>query len=194
PAEAGLVSESPFGPPGSTSGANGTVSGSHVYADNGIYAVTVCVMDDDGASTCDALDVTVHNVAPTVNAGPDQTADEGSTVSLAPATFHDQGTRDTHPATIDWGDGSPVMAGTVTETPFGPPGSTSGANGTVDGTHTYADNGTYTVTVTVTDDDGGSNFDTFTFTVNNVAPTATLSNGGAVDEGSSGTVTFTNQF
>ena len=52
--------------------------------------------------------MTVSNVAPVVNAGADQTAAEGATVSLAPATFTDAGTRDTHTATIDWGDGTAV--------------------------------------------------------------------------------------
>ena len=129
---------------------------SHVYADDGDYTVTVEVTDDDTGVGSDTLTVTVNNVAPTVDAGPNQKADEGDTVSLAPATFNDKGTLDTHTATIDWGDGTLEDAGAVTEAPFGPPGSTAGADGTVDGSHIYADNGVYTVTVTVTDDDGWS--------------------------------------
>ena len=58
----------PSGPPGYTTGANDTVSGSHVYADNGIYSVMVCVTDDDSAETCDTLTVTVNNVSPTPDA------------------------------------------------------------------------------------------------------------------------------
>jgi hypothetical protein len=42
-----------------TLGADGTVSGSHVYADDGVYTATVCVIDDDGASACDTLKVEV---------------------------------------------------------------------------------------------------------------------------------------
>ncbi len=137
----------------------GTVSGSHVYGDNGSYTVTVIVNDDDGGQGSDSFSVTVANVAPQVNAGNDQTADEGDTVSLDPATFIDSGADDTHTATIDWGDGV-VEAGTVDQV----------AN-TVSGSHAYQDNGIFTVTVTVTDDDGDSNDDTFTVTVNNVAPT-----------------------
>lgn len=51
-----------------------------------------------------------------------------------------------------------------------------------------------TVTVTVNDGHGGIVSTAFQLVVNNVAPTATLSNGGNVDEGSEGLVSFVNQF
>ena len=168
--DTGLVTESPFGPPGDTAGVDGTIAGSHVYADDGTYIVTVTVTDDDGGSTIGTFDVTVLNVTPTLDAGPDQSVDEGQTVSLAPASFNDLGTLDTHIATIDWGNGTAVDTGLVTESPFGPPGDTAGADGTIAGSHVYADNGTYTVTVTVTDDEGATTSDTLTVNVNNVAP------------------------
>ena len=60
------MAESPFGPPGSTAGANGTISGNHVYADNGAYTVTVTVTDDDGGVTADQFNVLVLNVAPSL--------------------------------------------------------------------------------------------------------------------------------
>ena len=159
---------------GDASIAGGTLTPSHVYADNGIYTVALTVTDDDGGVGTDTLTVTVNNVAPTVNAGSDQTVDEGDTISLDPATFNDLGTLDTHTATIDWGDGTAPKPGTVTESPFGPPGSASGANGTVSASHVYADNGVYTVTVTVTDDDGGVAVDTFDVSVENIAPAASV--------------------
>ena len=149
PAEAGTVDQN-----------NDTVSGSHLYVDDGIYTVTVTVTDDDGGSHSDTLTVTVNNVVPVVEAGIDQTVDEGDTVNLDPATFSDIGTGDTHTATIDWGDGSPAEAGTVDQN-----------NDTVSGSHLYADDGTCTVTVTVNDDDGGSHSDTLVITVNEVPPT-----------------------
>lgn len=183
PVEAGLVLETPFGPPGSTSGASGTISGTHVYADNGIYTVTVTVTDDEGAATNDTFTVIVTNVAPTTEAGTDERAVEGSVVALDSATFNDVGTLDTHTATIDWGDGSPIEAGLVSEVPFGPPGSGSGASGTVSGSHVYADNGTYTVIVTVTDDEGASTSDTFQVMVNNVAPMLAVVADQTVEEG-----------
>ena len=139
------------------------------------YTVTVTVIDDDGGIGEDMFVVTVLNAAPTVEAGADQVVDEGITMNLNPATFNDLGTLDTHTAVIDWGDGAATEPGAVTESPFGPPGSTTGADGSVFGSHIYADNGTYTVKVTVMDDDGASTSDTFTVTVNNVAPVIVVS-------------------
>ena len=159
---------------------SGTVSGSHVYADDGPYTITVTVTDSEGASSSDSLAVTVSNVTPTVNAGADQFVAVGATVSLDPATFNDLGTLDTHTATISWGDGSPTEAGTVIEFPFGPPGSTVGADGSVSGSHVYSSNGVYTVTVTVTDDEAtlGSDLLQVTVTTPNFVLTSSCTGGG----------------
>jgi hypothetical protein len=135
--------------------ADKTFALNHVYADNGTYVVTVRVNDSQGCSTLDDLVVTVHNLSPSLDAGVNQAVSEGSTV-LALSTFNDSGSLDTHTATINWGDGTATEYGVVNESPAGPPGSTFGLDGSVLGTHAYADNGTYTVTVTVTDDDGES--------------------------------------
>jgi len=123
----------------------GTVEGSHVYTDNGVFTVTLNFTDDDGGFVVDSLAVTVYNVAPTVNAGPDQTVYMGQTVLFA-GSVTDPGTNDTHAVFWDFGDGS-------------------NASDTVTPTHYYADNDTYTVTLTVTDDDGGFGIDTLTVTV-----------------------------
>lgn len=139
---------------------SGTVDGSHAYGDNGVYTVEVEVCESTSCGS-DSLTVTVANVAPTTEAGVDQTVNEGDNVSLA-ASFTDPGFLDTHTATVDWGDGSPVDAGVVNET---------GGNGTVSATHAYGDNDDYTVTVEVCDDDGACHADTLTVTVLNVPPT-----------------------
>src|SRR5262249_19321655 len=115
----------------------------------------------------------VTNAAPTLTVGGDRTVNEGAVLSLTPiATFTDPGTLDTHTATINWGDGS-TSAGTVTEAPFGPPGSTAGAGGSVAASHSYAAAGTYPVSVTATDADGLSDTKTFQVAVI-AAPTASI--------------------
>ncbi len=60
--------------------------------------------DDLGSESTDTASVTVSNVDPTVDAGTDQTVNEGEIVSFN-GSFTDPGSDDTH--TIDWdfGDG-----------------------------------------------------------------------------------------
>jgi PKD repeat protein len=122
------------------------------------YAVQVRVLDDDGGMVSGSTTATVRNVAPgdLVIVPSATTIDEGGDVELE-ATFADQGTLDTHSYRIDWGDGV-SDAGTVVDYAFGE-------------THTYADNGVYTVTVTVVDDDLGEARRTVQITVLNVDPT-----------------------
>jgi hypothetical protein len=64
---------------------------------------------------------------------------------------------------VDWGDGTAATAFSAPATGALPAQS-----------HTYADNGSYTVTVTATDDDGGSGHASFGIAVANVAPTGTF--------------------
>ncbi|WP_404791342.1 PKD domain-containing protein [Altericista sp. CCNU0014] len=145
----------------------------HTYANNGTYTVTLSVNSNNGPTATEQRTVTVNNIAPTANAGPDQTADEGQTIQLS-GTYTDPGILDTHTLTWDFGDGSAPITGTLTPT------------------HIYADNGTYTVSFTVTDKDGGSTTDTLVVTVNNVAPTiATLNGPVTLSEGDTATFSAT---
>ena len=118
----------------------------HAYADNGAYTVTLTVDDGRGGTGSDTALITVNNVPPVVDAGPDQTANVGQPVDFNGA-FTDPGTADTHTIAWDFGDGGIAM-------------------GTLTPTHSYSAAGVYTVTLTVTDDDGGVGQDTLTVTVN----------------------------
>jgi len=55
---------------------------SHTYADNGNYAVSVDIKDDDVTSSTTQTQV-VTNVAPIVDAGADQTFTSGQTFNFA---------------------------------------------------------------------------------------------------------------
>jgi hypothetical protein len=81
-------------------------------------------------------------------------ATEGQSFSGTVATVTDGDPMDKaaeYSATINWGDGSPTSPGTVT----GPDGGPYSVNGT----HTYAEEGTYTVKVHVTDSDSTNTAD-----------------------------------
>jgi len=167
--EALAVTEVPGGPGVPTTG---TMAAAHIFADNGLYTVTVTVCDDDGGCGSDALAVAVANVAPTVDAGPDVATDEATALSFAFSfsdpgfDFPPAGTVEDFTATVDWGYGAPD-APAVAEVPGGPGVPTTG---TISVSHTYGDNGAFTVTVTVCDDDGGCGSDSLVVRVDNVDP------------------------
>jgi len=124
-------------------------SASYTWDDDYSGSVTLEVRDDDGGVGSASADVDVYNVAPTVEAGADQTVYSGSAVG-ASGTYSDPGA-DTHVAEIAWGDGE-VDSIDPAESP-------------VTGSYTYYPIGVYTVTITVTDDDGGVGYDSFDVTV-----------------------------
>jgi PKD repeat protein len=134
-------------------------SETHQYLDdnptgtpNDDYTISVTITDDDTGSDSDTTTVTVNNEDPvitSVSADPNPT--QINLVTSFTGSFTDVGTQDTHTATWDWGDSSPVEAGTVTQ---------GSGTGTVTGSHTYTDYGVYTVTLTVTDDDTGQDPET----------------------------------
>lgn len=133
-----------------TSAGFGQARATHRYDESGAYASSLCVTDDDGGTGCRDLAVEVRNLAPAVDAGRDRIAGPG--IVLDDTSFADPGILDTHTATIDWGDGSPLEDATTT-------GSRGG--GAVVGAHTYAADGDHTVEVCVTDDEGAAGCDTF---------------------------------
>lgn len=178
-----LVKES-SGQSGPETEANGTISGEHVYADNGTYHVTLTVTDDDGASASEALTVTVNNVAPLVLIGADQEVSEGALIGLDSSIFIDLGNHDAHTATIDWGDGK-IEAGKIRSVASESSSQTVGVNGILTNKHIYTDNGTYEVTLTVIDDDGASSSKILTIKVSNTAPSVVAGVDQRINEGTS---------
>ncbi|HET9520076.1 MAG TPA: PKD domain-containing protein, partial [Candidatus Limnocylindrales bacterium] len=119
---------------------------SFVAPDDGSYTFELTVTDSAGLSDTDEVTVVVTNLAPAVEA--EIGAAFARSVTLVSASFTDPGWLDTHAASFDWGDGTPVEAVAVTAQGTG--------WGTFFGSHVYGAAGTFDVTVTLTDDDGGS--------------------------------------
>ncbi len=130
------------------------------YADNGTFTVTLVVADVDtvpqerGGVDADTVAVTINNVPPLVDiAEAVKSTSVGKTLEVC-GSFIDPGTADTHTATIDWGDGTPLASATVSKKAK-----------TACGSHIYTQGGNFTVTLRVKDDDGGEGWDTIRITV-----------------------------
>jgi PKD repeat protein len=145
---------------------------SHVYGDNGVFTVTLTVEDDDSGAASKTTTVTVRNIAPTIEPLMLYTTDENQGVTLQ-ATASDKGSDDLI-FTWDWGDGTSTTTtyynNGVSPDPYPSP-DVNPITVTDSATHTWGDNGVYTVTLTVEDDDSGITVTTTNVTVNNVPPT-----------------------
>lgn len=124
-------------------------SEAHTYQDNYDPAtIEVTLADDDGGSDMGQTAVTVNNLPPTADAGPDQIVLDGFPANFS-GSASDPGAWDTLSYEWDFGDGA-------------------NASGTLTPTHIYPTIGVYTATLTVTDDDGDNADDTAV--VNVIAP------------------------
>jgi PKD repeat protein len=125
--------------------ATDTLTPTHQYRDNGLFTVTLTVTDTVGDAGQDSLLVTVSNVAPTADAGPDRLGVPGVPLSIT-GDVADPGLDDTHSIVWDLDDGTIVHDTLAFE-------------------HTYVAFGVYTVTLTVVDDDDGEDSDTAVISV-----------------------------
>ncbi len=128
------------------------VRGSHTYAEEGTFRVTVTIKDVGGISTSAIGQATVDDARLTA-AGVNVSAVEGQPFTSLVATFTDANPRapiGDFTATISWGDGTPADTGTIiTLNP-------TAKRFEVRGSHTYPEEGTFRVTVMINDVGGSS--------------------------------------
>ncbi|HUG71644.1 MAG TPA: dockerin type I domain-containing protein [Pirellulaceae bacterium] len=146
-----------------------SVSGSHIYGDDGVYNIVVTVRGSSGLTVSRTLQETVTNAPPTLSAAANQAAgfrELFTIVDLGVFTDPGFGASETFVYTIDWGDGSALDSGMAS---IDSPGSAGVATtGSFDGTHRYENGGVYEVTLTVADDDRGTDSATLHVTVPSV--------------------------
>lgn len=152
-------------------------SATHQYLDDNptgtpsdVNPVSVTVTDDDGGAGNAATTVTVNNVAPVITGLTATPLVALGNLTNLNGTFTDVGTKDTHTASVDWGD-STASTAAVTET---------NGSGSFAASHTYTIAQFYTITVTLKDDDTGTATQQIKVTV---TATGKMTGGGRVDTG-----------
>ena len=154
-------------------------SAQYTWNDNGVYTVKAKIMDNDGGFTEYTTNVIITNVNPTATLSNNGPVAEGSPATVSFSGQSIPGTSDTFTYSFDWNnDGIYEIVDQVDAS----------------AQYTWFDNGLYTVKAKIKDKDGGYNEYTTVVTVDNVPPTAALSNNGPVHEGSPATITVSNQY
>jgi hypothetical protein len=118
------------------------VTGSHQYTEEGTYTIGVTITDVDNAGGGASFGITVND-ANLTSSGVSFGTIEGQTISGVVANFTDSfaaAPSSDYSATINWGDGT-SSPGTI-------------AGHAVDGSHSYADEGTYAISTQINDDGG----------------------------------------
>ena len=135
--------------PATVNPTTGELTGTHTYAEEGIYHASFTYTNSDGGLETRPFDAKVQD-APLTATGTHVDAFAGGQFNGTVATFTDAdpaGTPSDYTATINWGDGS-TSAGTIIDVPSG--------GFAVNGSHTYANVGTYTTSITIKDVGGST--------------------------------------
>lgn len=158
-----------------------TVSGTHTYDEFGSYPISASTDDGSHGTTT----ATIADAPLTATAVTGLTATAGASFSGTVAKLTDanpDGRLNDFSATIDWGDGTPPSAGTITG---------SGGNYAVHGTHTYTTPQNATVVIHVGDAGGSTAPAVGSLTVNAAgAPAVTLTKPGNGSTVTTATPTF----
>jgi YD repeat-containing protein len=125
------------------------VGGTHQYREEGSYTVSVSVTDEGGSTATVTGSVTVVDAPLSLTVTPAVAATETQSWSGTVASFADPGRNDgdgRYTVTITWGDN---QSGSGTATVVGD-------HVDITGSHTYAEEGSYTLSVAVADEGGST--------------------------------------
>ena len=147
---------------------------SNTYANDGSATVALRVRDEDSVSSISTAAVTISNVPPVANPGASYTGNEGAAVTFAGSAT------DPGADTLNFEWDFTFSGGTFLVDQSG--------DGLTAPTHTYTDDGVFTVSLRVRDDDATSDEVTASVTITNVLPTADAGGQYEVVEGTA--VTF----
>jgi hypothetical protein len=150
------------------------------YLTPGTRVVHGRVTDSSGSFVDYTTSMTVNNLPPAVTpGGSGQTSVQGVAATFNLGSFTDPGANDgPWSVTVSWGDST---TSTISAT----------VQGSLTAIHAYATGGNYTATVNVTDKYGATGSAQTSVVVSSPL-TGMFGNGGSVNEGSTGTVSFTN--
>lgn len=165
----------------------------HLYADDNppgtpfdLITVTLNLADDDFGVVTDTVGLTVFNVAPILSNVSATPVNENAATTLT-GNISDAGTGDTFVLVVDWGDGSTpqtfnygVGTTSFSVTHLYPDDAPTG---------TPADN--YLISLTLTDHDLGTDTDSTTVMVSNIAPTLSALSATPINENGTTTLTGT---
>ncbi|WP_448594839.1 PKD domain-containing protein [Thermoflexus hugenholtzii] len=147
--------------------ATGTIpSRTHTYADNGNYAVTVTVTDNNEVSGSASFRITVNNVSPVATFTATSPIDEGSSSTLAFTNAFDPSAADTN-AGFRYAFACDGNLGSL-------PTSYAAAGVLDSASCLFQDNGSFIVAGRIFDKDDGYSTYTQTVQVNNVPPTVSI--------------------
>jgi hypothetical protein len=158
---------------GSADGIEWAVKAAHTYTEEGTFAYTVTVTDDGGSVAVIFGSAVIADAPLTAGSSVNLNANTGATISGEVGSFNDtnpDGSLSDFTATINWGDGSPLTTGVITQ-----PGGI-GTRFIVSGTHTYANPGDFDTLITVTDVGGSRVTLTGTATITDLPVTGSVNN------------------
>src|SRR3989475_2468972 len=150
---------------------------SHVYSTGGgaskAFTVTVNATDAAGVTGSNTASITSNDVAPTVPGTAPASANEGASVSISFTATDAEAISKT---CVNFGDGSSVCAASPVSHVYSTGGVASKA---------------FTITVNATDAAGVTGSNTASITINDIAPTVTVTVPASANEGASVSISFT---